>query len=406
MHNLIQATASSLFNRYAITVWVRLFGELLTSFTSSMIAPFLILYQHDKMGVSIPMTMAVVGLQPLSDIVANLLGGSLTDRIGRKPVLIASLALQMLAMVGMTFASAVWMFALLLIANGVGRCFYIPAERAQLADAVPESQRSEVFALLSTIGYLGVTTGPLFGLALYRYNPAISFGLVALAMFLYLVVMWWKVPETAPAKIPSATGEIAPTRSPLSRAQLQVLLGLMVATIPISLFHSQAETNFRLYLQSSFADSLTMLAWLSTVNGILMILTQLWLIKRTEKIAVHKLVFAAYCSYFVVALLYGFAHSFALLVLAQLFLVVGQSLGITRLLSFVSILAPPHLRGRYFALYGMHWDISRTLGPFLGGLVLVHAGGQVLFLLIAVLLLVGSLVQYRVIQGTRKATSS
>jgi MFS family permease len=112
----------SFFNRYPTTVWVRLFGELLTRLTSSMVTPFLILYLHDKLGGSVLLPMAVVGLQPLSDIVTTLLAGGLTDRIGRKPVIIGALALQMLAMAGMILANTAWLFALLYICNkGLGR---------------------------------------------------------------------------------------------------------------------------------------------------------------------------------------------------------------------------------------------------------------------------------------------
>ncbi|MGZ4112046.1 MAG: MDR family MFS transporter [Tumebacillaceae bacterium] len=403
---MIHTSLHAYYNRYPLTVWVRLYGELLTRLTSSMVAPFMMLYLHDKLGGSVLLPMAVVGLQPLSDIVTTLLAGGVTDRIGRKPVIVGSLGLQMLAMAGMIFASTPLMFALLYICNGVGRSFYIPAERAQIADTVPDHQRGEVFALLSTVSSIGVTIGPLIGFTIYRYNPSISFALLSGALLIYLITVWWKVPETAPptsrvqlstdvqakaihANTAQATQELLTAQKPPYR----ILLSLMVLSLPISLFYALVETNFPLHVENNFADYLSILSWLSTTKGILLICTQVLLVKRTEHIKMNKLIFIAYVSYAVVALSYGFSHSFALLLLTQAVFTVADCYGITLVLKYVSLLAPPTLRGRCFSLYGMHWDISRTLGPYAGGLLFLHIGGAKLFGLIALLLLLGGVAQ-------------
>ncbi|MGZ4106021.1 MAG: MDR family MFS transporter [Tumebacillaceae bacterium] len=392
---MIYTSLHAYFNRYPLTVWVRLFGELLTRLTSSMVAPFMILYLHDKLGGSVLLPMAVVGLQPLSDIITTLLAGGVTDRIGRKPVIVGSLGLQMLAMAGMIFASTPLMFALLYICNGVGRSFYIPAERAQIADTVPDHQRGEVFALLSTVSSIGVTIGPLIGFTIYRYNPSISFALLSGALLIYLITVWWKVPETAPptSRVQSSTQEQAQELLTAPKPPYRILLSLMVLSLPISLFYALVETNFPLHVENNFADYLSILSWLSTTKGILLICTQVLLVKRTEHIKMNKLIFIAYVSYAMVALSYGYSHSFALLLLTQAVFTVADCYGITLVLKYVSLLAPPTLRGRCFSLYGMHWDISRTLGPYAGGLLFLHIGGAKLFGLIALLLLLGGVAQ-------------
>ena len=381
----------NVFHRYDRTIWVRLFGELLTSVTSNMIAPFLVLYLHQKIGGSVLLTMLVIGLQPLTDFVVTLAAGGAADRLGRKPVLIGSLALQSLAMFGLMLADSLWMFALLYVLNGVGRSFYIPAARAQIADATAEAERAEVFALLSTVSYVGVTLGPLLGVLLYRAEPGLAFGLVSAALLVYLLTVWWKVPETAPSE---TAATVARSASKGSFAEYKTVLTMMICALPISLFYSQAETNFQLHLNAAFSNALNVIAWLATAKGVMVIALQMWIVKRTERIASHKLILFAYVCYALAAVGYGFAPTFALLLVAQLFLTIGESLGLTHLLKTVSLIAPPDKRGRYFSLFGMHWDISRTLGPALGGLVFVTYGGGALFGVLAVVLLLGGMAQY------------
>ncbi len=65
--------------------------------------------------------------------------------------------------------------------------------------------------------------------------------------------------------------------------------------------------------------------------------------------------------------------------------------------TFVSRLAPDHMRGRYFAFFGLHWDISRTIGPFLGGMMFIKFGGAALFLAIAGIVAAGGIAQYRTV---------
>ena len=386
-----------LFHRYDRTIWVRLFGELLTGLTSNMIAPFLVLYLHEKIGGSVLLTMLVIGLQPLTDFVVTLVAGGAADRLGRKPVLIGSLALQSLAMFGLMLADSLWMFALLYVLNGVGRSFYIPAARAQIADATAEAERAEVFALLSTVGYVGVTLGPLLGVLLYRAEPGLAFGLVALALLAYLLAVWWKVPETVPTETAAAVEVSAPKISPGLKGsfmEYKTVLAMMICTLPISLFYSQAETNFQLHLNATFPDALNLIAWLATAKGVMVIALQMWIVKRTERFASHRLILFAYVCYAAAAVGYGFAPTFALLLVAQFFLTIGESIGLTHLLKTVSLIAPADKRGRYFSLFGLHWDISRTLGPLLGGLVFVTYGGGALFGGLAVVLLLGGMAQY------------
>lgn len=152
-----------LMKRYNKLILIRLFGELLTSTTGAMLAIIFIVYVNKALEGNVILTMLLFGLQPLTDIIFTLFAGGVTDRYGRKSIMLIGLCLQAIAMGGFVFAESVPLFALLYVINGIGRSLYIPAQRAQIADITEHEKQAEVFALIQTVGAIGTVIGPLIG---------------------------------------------------------------------------------------------------------------------------------------------------------------------------------------------------------------------------------------------------
>lgn len=395
--------ATRLFSRYPVILWVRLFGELLTELSRSMITPFLILYLHEKIGGSIPLIMLVIGLQPASDILFTLIAGGVTDRYGRKPIMLLALLLQGLSMLGMAAAGSLAAFALLYVLNGIGRSLFIPASRAVLADNMTAKQLTEAFALLSTATYIGASVGPLLGVLVYQTAPALAFLCTGLSLFLYASVIWWKVPETKhqeQKECASAHEQISFRKVDAHRA----VLSMMVLALPISFFYAQTETNLQLHLKSGFANYLDVLAWLALTKSISAIVLEFWLVKATQRFSPRRLVVFSYICFAAVSWTYGNADSIILLLCMQLVFVMGESIGLNHMLTMISKMAPAAMRGRYFAVYGLHWDISRTLGPLAGSFLFLHFDGAVLFTIATALLLIGAVIQNVFLRRMEKAS--
>ncbi|MFE1628687.1 MDR family MFS transporter [Brevibacillus reuszeri] len=387
---------------YPPVIWVRLFGELLTSLSSAMIAPFLVLYLSEKIGSSITMTMIVIGLQPLSEIFITLVAGGITDRFRRKPVMLVALFLQGIAMLGMAWADSMAAFAVLYLLNGAGRSLFIPVSRAHLADTISAAQMASAFALLNTAHSIGAAIGPLIGVMIYQFDPALAFLFTAISLFLYTIAVLWKIPNTA---LPQHTETEAAVDQPAS-GSLQAYrpaLAIMMLSLPISLFYAQTETNLQLHLKNTLPNYLQTLALLISVKGLLLLCFEFLLVKWTQHLNPRLLIAGSYLCFFVVALGYAFLDSAPALIALQVLLVIGESIGITQLLAFVTRISPVSMRGRYFAITGTHWDISRSLGPYLGSLVLLHYGGTMLFTIVAAILLVGAWAIHSYLRSKEKA---
>ncbi|KFN03133.1 MFS transporter [Bacillus clarus] len=393
-----------LIKRYNKPILIRLFGELLTRTTEAMLAIIFIVHVNKALNGNVIVTMLLFGLQPLADIVFTLIAGGVTDKYGRKKIMLLGLLLQAFAISGFIFAQSVTFFALLYVVNGIGRSLYIPAQRAQIADLTKQEQQAEIFAVLQTMGAIGSVIGPLISAFFYNSHPEYLFILQVVTLTLYAALVWTQLPETVPLiQNVEKTKEIHSPKQFISKHY--AVFGIMVSTLPISFFYAQTESNYRIFAESVFPNFLFVLVFISTCKAVMEILLQIFLVKWSEQFSMPKIIIISYTCYTLAAIGYGYSTTLWSLFFTLLFLAIGESIALNHLLRFVSQIAPSHRRGLYFSIYGIHWDISRTCGPVIGALLLSSLSGSTLFYLCACLLLVGGIIQAFFVQSLERNKS-
>lgn len=392
---------------YDAAIWIRVLGTALTSVTGFMLRPYLVLYLHGKMEGSILLPMLIVGLPPLCGMIVNIYGGTLSDKYGRKPIMMVSLWIQALCMLGYLFSAQMWEYALVAACMGLGNAMFMPAANAQVADVVPAQERAKVFALLHTALNIGAAAGPLLGLVMFSWHPEIVFLICALSTLLYSMLVWWKVPETRPAREPSAQAEAVPAagaRPPVRSFGWQehkTLYLISLCALVMNLLYAQVETTLPLHLQAHFEDYKSVLATMLTFNGIVVIALQMWIAKRSEPLPSYAVIGAAYALYALVALGYGFAPWLWLLLATEFLFTIGEMLWGPHVQKVIAEIAPADKRGWYFSVFGMNWQLSRAVGPVLGGLLMSSFSGEGMFLLISAAICVAGVA---IIAVVRKAT--
>ncbi|MHC4985984.1 MAG: MFS transporter, partial [Planctomycetota bacterium] len=138
--------------RFDRRIWVLFVIEIITSFGFGAVVPFISIYLHTERGLS----MGTVGVIALVLVVCSsggrVLGGELSDRIGRRGVLRTSMGVRTLVLLGLAASihfESHWMvivawFWLVRVLGGALQ----PALGAMVADLTEETDRVKAFGLL------------------------------------------------------------------------------------------------------------------------------------------------------------------------------------------------------------------------------------------------------------------
>ncbi|QSE87716.1 MFS transporter (plasmid) [Rhodococcus pseudokoreensis] len=158
-----------------------------------MLMPYLAGYLAGPLGLAAWAVGLVLGMRNFSQQGMFLLGGTLADRLGYKPLIIAGCLLRVAGFVLLAAVESLPAILLASVATGFAGALFNPAVRAYLAaDAGP--RRVEAFATFNVFYQAGILLGPLVGLALTTLDFRVT-ALAAAAVFAVLtIVQIWALP--------------------------------------------------------------------------------------------------------------------------------------------------------------------------------------------------------------------
>ncbi|WP_434629708.1 MFS transporter [Chromobacterium sp. CV08] len=137
------------------------------------------------------------------------LTGPLSDRIGRRPVLLFGVAYFTVVCLATYLVSSIEAFIGLRLLQGVGLCFINAVGYASLQESFEETAAVRVTALMANVALIAPLVGPLAGAALVELAPWRScFLFIAGLSLLSLIGLYLKMPETV-----EASGEKLPLSS-------------------------------------------------------------------------------------------------------------------------------------------------------------------------------------------------
>lgn len=99
-------------------------GTFFARAATFMTIPFLSIYLTKGKGASAVEAGMIIGISSFISIFSGFIGGYLSDRFGRKNVMISSIWLWSLVFIGFAVANDVWLFFLLNALNGICRSFF------------------------------------------------------------------------------------------------------------------------------------------------------------------------------------------------------------------------------------------------------------------------------------------
>lgn len=168
---------------------VRLLG--LNQFTINlgfyMLMPYLALHLSGELALAGWAVGLILGVRNFAQQGMFLIGGTLADRLGYKPLIVAGCTLRTGGFALLAFVDTIPALIIASAATGFAGALFNPAVRAYVAHDAGE-RRVEAFALFNVFYQAGILLGPLVGLALTAVDFRLTC-LVAAAVFAVLTVL-------------------------------------------------------------------------------------------------------------------------------------------------------------------------------------------------------------------------
>jgi MFS family permease len=345
--------------------WLLFIGTFINRL-GGFVVPFLTLYLTAQRGLSIAQAGLIVSLFGAGSFLAQLIGGELTDRLGRRPVLLISFLITPLFVSSLGFARIVWAIAFLTFLVGLFTDLYRPAVSAAVADLVRPADRPRAYGYIYWAINLGFAFAPVLAGILAGYDYLYLFlgdGLTTL-VFGSIVLFGFRESRPGEAARHAAKTTVADRLRLLRRAP--ILLWFSLLALFFGMIYMQGNVTLPVDMASHGLGP-GQYGQAVSINGILIVLLTIpisgmavrW--PRFGTIAVAALITAAGFGYT------AFAASLPAFALSVAIWTLGEIAATAVAPSIIADLSPVELRGLYQGIFGSAWGLSFFLGPILGG---------------------------------------
>jgi MFS family permease len=362
------------FNEFPRQFWILVGASFIDRLGGAMLFPFFTLYMTRKFGINMTQVGVFFGLFALSSVVGSMIGGALTDRLGRKWMLLFGLTMSALSAILMGITNQLEVFLVVVIVVGMLADAGGPAQQALVADLLPEDKRAEGFGILRVVFNLAVVIGPLIGGLLATRDYLLLFIADAITSSLTAIVVFFALRETRPAQ-KKEEGE--PQESLLQTfagygvaLRDKAFVWFLGASALMVLVYIQMNTTLAVFLRDNYGVNEQGFSYILALNAAMVVLFQFPITRRIARFRPLMVMTVGTLLYAVGFAMYGFVSLFFFFLLAMVIITIGEMLVSPVGQAIVTQFAPEDMRGRYMAVFGFSWVIPFAIGPLLAGLVL------------------------------------
>jgi MFS family permease len=357
-------------------VYVLEVGALVNAFGNGVVLPFLLIYLHNVRGIPFGLAGSAAAVQSAAALASSFLGGTLSDRIGPKRVLLGALVVMTVAFALMPLIRTAGEAFAVYTLWGIGSGSFWPSQSALLAGLTPAARRAPAYALQRLAMNVGVALGGVVaGLIASVARPGtftVLFAIDCVTFVGYMVVLAHvHAPDLHEGHLGGNWRGVFRDRvftayTLLNAAFMTAAISLVVELLPAfgkNIAHiSEREVGI-----------------VFALDAVGVVVFQLPVVKLSEgrrRMRGFALMGALWAASLVAVWAAGewtrATTAFGILAAAMLVFAVGECLHGAIHAPLSVDLAPPHLTGRYLAAASISWQIGWILGPAAGGFFLQH----------------------------------
>ena len=250
-----------------------------------IVIPVLPLYA-ERFGASPFVVGCLLGIYSAMQCLFAPLLGRLSDRIGRRPVLLVSVIGTSAGFLLMGLANSLWLLFLARVIDGVtgGN---ISTAQAYIADITPPEERSRGMGLIGAAFGLGFIFGPAIGGLLSHVSLGAPFIFAACLAAANALAIYWFLPESLPAHRRSRTQERVPLSALVEPARQRPLRIILLAYFFTTVAFSLLTATYGLFAERRFGYTAAQIGYVFAGQGLLGAIIQGglmgWLVKELRE---------------------------------------------------------------------------------------------------------------------------
>ena len=322
-----------------------------------------------------------------SAMVTGVIGGHLSDRVGRRPMMLIGRGFFCLTSLGALAAGTDTLAGLSVIAaTGALSSLGDAADTAMVADLVAPDDREQAYASLRVAANMGVVLGPPIGGLLLAGSWNTLFVGAACLSAISWALAWRLIPSRG--RFTPERGEKSERISVVFRDRpFMTLLGGAVLAWMV-------YVGFELLLPISIVEhhGVNRSVWgaIAIVNPLLVALLQMRVTSSSARFSPATRMVASMMLMGLPFLVFGVSDALPIVVAAVVVFVFGEMLWVPTMLAVVADRAPPAQRGAYMGAFSATSGAAFALTPLVGLQVLGRAGDQAMWALIATIAVIGA----------------
>jgi predicted MFS family arabinose efflux permease len=360
----------NVFYRFEPEVWVVTVIQFFTVIGFSICMPFLSLYLYQDRGLSMTMVGLILLAGGLCSAICQAFGGALSDRFGRRPILLTATLVSIFLYSGLAvligISAPVWAIAIVYIA---GRSMLIttrPVISAMVADFTSKEKLTEAYGVLRIGANIGWAAGPAIGGYLATFLPyAWLFGVPALTCGIVSLIVCFFVHESS-----YGVSKRVGFRSMLPTADDRAFMVFVGLSLLMFVVMGQMASTLSIFAVDRVGFSTAQYGLLLTLNGLIVIFFQYPMTLALRRLAKFRALILGSLLYAFGYLSLGWITQFGWALGAMAIITAGEIIHAPVTLAVIGELSPQDQRGRYMGLFGLSETIGIAMGPLLGGILL------------------------------------
>lgn len=363
-----------IYNEFPRRFWMVVGVMFIDRVGGTMLFPFFALYITQKFNVGMTQAGFVLGIFSISSLIGSVIGGALTDRFGRRKLILFGLIFSAISTLTLGSVNQYNLLFPLAVLIGILSDVAGPAHQAMIADILPEDKRQEGFGIMRVVGNMSWIIGPTVAGFVAGIDKTFFTLFVTDAVISCIVAaLFYKlIPETKPQPKEGAKPE---TIGQTFRGYGQVFrdfafMAFIFASIIMTTVYIQMYNSLSVYLRDQHGITPQGYGFLLTSSAVVVIFFQFWTTRVIKTRPPFLMMALGSLIYMVGFGMFGFVAAYALFVLAIVIVTIGEMIVMPVSQALAANFAPEDKRGRYMAVFGLLWQLPATVGPTAAGIIL------------------------------------